>query len=365
MKHNINPAAGAAAALSALALILMPRAAAEAAREGIDLCLTVVIPSLFPFMVLSGYVISSGMAAALGRLMDGFVRRLFHLGGGCCAAIAAGLVGGFPVGARTAAQLYQRGDCSREEAERLLAFCNNCGPAFVFGFAGGSILQDGKAGLLLFISQTAAAFAVGILTRPAGIPKAETPPLAPPAEKGAFTASVKAAFAAVLDVCSFVLFFAIVSGVLEACGLFAALSSAAARIGVPAPVTQALLRGFLEVSSGVAAAAHVEGALPLRLMLCAAIMGWSGLSVHFQVSSVIAPAGLDGRHYIKGKCLCCLLSCLIAGLLGIVFAPCPIAPPSPALSAAAAAVCLLLPAILLTIGAKDKIRGRNEGKNKL
>ena len=54
MKHNINPAAGAAAALSALALILMPGAAAEAAREGIELCLTVVIPSLFPFMVLSG-----------------------------------------------------------------------------------------------------------------------------------------------------------------------------------------------------------------------------------------------------------------------------------------------------------------------
>ena len=40
------------------------------------------------------------------------------------------------MGAKAVAELYQQGLCSRQEAQRLLGFCNNSGPAFFIGVVG-------------------------------------------------------------------------------------------------------------------------------------------------------------------------------------------------------------------------------------
>ncbi len=71
---------------------------------------------------------------------------LFRAGGACSSALALGFVGGYPVGARTAIALYENGQCSKTEAERLLAFCNNSGPAFILGGGGHRDLRQQPCG---------------------------------------------------------------------------------------------------------------------------------------------------------------------------------------------------------------------------
>ena len=134
-------------ALFAAALLLRPVAAASAAREALALCLKSVLPSLFPFFVLSSLLVAGGGAAALGRALEPMMRPLFRLGGAGAGALVLGLVGGYPVGARTAAELHRRGALSRSEAERLLGFCNNAGPGFILGVCGGTVFGDARAGL--------------------------------------------------------------------------------------------------------------------------------------------------------------------------------------------------------------------------
>ena len=51
-------------------------------------------------------------------------------------ALVLGLAGGYPVGARTAAELYAQGALTRDEAERLLTFWNNANPAFLLSGLG-------------------------------------------------------------------------------------------------------------------------------------------------------------------------------------------------------------------------------------
>ena len=87
------------------ALVAAPRQAIEGAKNGLTLCGNVIIPSLFPFFVLSSLVVDLGLAAYLGRALEGVMRPLFRVGGSCAAAVAMGFVGGYPVGARTALQL--------------------------------------------------------------------------------------------------------------------------------------------------------------------------------------------------------------------------------------------------------------------
>ena len=107
------------------ALLLLPEVSAQAARDAMLLCAQTLIPSLFPFFVLSSLLIACGASELLSALLSPLMRPLFGLSGAGAAALALGLCGGYPVGARTAAELVENGALSRDEGERLLAFCNN------------------------------------------------------------------------------------------------------------------------------------------------------------------------------------------------------------------------------------------------
>ena len=110
-------------------LLFYSRQSMDAARQGLSLCANVIVPSLFPFFVLSSLVVELGMAGYLGRALERVMYPLFRVGGPGAGALVLGFIGGYPVGARTAIGLYQSGQCSKAEAERMLAFCNNSGPA--------------------------------------------------------------------------------------------------------------------------------------------------------------------------------------------------------------------------------------------
>gem|GEM_PF-760082 len=134
------------------ALLLFPDVSAAAAREGVALCLQTVLPSLFPFFVLSSLLVQSDVPRLLSRAMAGVMYPLFGVSGAGASALILGLLGGYPVGARTVAELYGRGEIAREEAEQLLAFCNNSGPGFFLGVCGTAVLRNGAVASLRDIS---------------------------------------------------------------------------------------------------------------------------------------------------------------------------------------------------------------------
>ena len=136
---------GLALLCATLSLMLYPQDSMSAAREGLMLCYNVIIPSLFPFFVLSALVVDLGLAGYIGRALEGFMRPLFNVPGACASAFVLGFVGGYPVGARTALSLYQKGMCTKTEAERLLSFCNNSGPAFILGVVGAGVFASSRA----------------------------------------------------------------------------------------------------------------------------------------------------------------------------------------------------------------------------
>lgn len=309
-------------------LVAYPTESGNAAREGLRLCYDAIIPSLFPFFVLSTLSVELGLAGRLGRIFEPVMRPLFNVNGSCACAFALGFIGGYPVGAKTAISLYEKGECTRAEAERLLSFCNNSGPAFILGVVGSGVFLSGRAGLLLYLAHAAASVVVGLLFRfykrranalpSAGITKIKTVRLTT-----AFTDSVKSSFFSVLNICAFVLFFTIIIKLLFLSGFipFAARMLAAAFyvFGFDEQAATHVLTGMIELSSGVWSLKGAEVAMVSKLSMAAFMLGWAGISVHFQVLSFIGQSGLTPWTYIGGKSVHAVISTIFTWLLAKTF----------------------------------------------
>ena len=142
--------------------------------------------------------------------MAGVMYPLFGVSGAGASALILGLLGGYPVGARTVAELYGRGEIGREEAEQLLAFCNNPAPAFFSACAARRYSAARGPGAYLYLIHVGAALVTGVLLRrDLGLPrrKAVSRQRAPFDLAAALPAAVQSSFVAVGSVSAFVIFF--------------------------------------------------------------------------------------------------------------------------------------------------------------
>lgn len=252
-------------------LLFYPAQAAAGAKKGISTCIDILIPSLFPFMALSVFVVKSGLAASIGRLTAKPCQLLFGLPGCTAAAIVMSMVGGYPVGARAIAALCQEGEITPEQAARMLCFCVNAGPAFVLSVVGASLLRSTEAGIILLVSQLLASLLLGVLCS-IGVKRDFSAKKSSGSRMGtaeALICSASDAARSMLSMCCFVVLFAVLLALL--------------RIFVTDPCASGFLSALLEVTGGCSDAASLQ--FPLWIFSFA--IGWGGICVHFQILSSI------------------------------------------------------------------------------
>jgi len=302
-------------------LLRFPQEVSQAVREGLVLCTDTLLPTLLPFFILSALVVKSGLAERLGRRLAFLMGPVFHLPGCCAAALVLGLIGGYPTGARTAAALYQSGQCSRGEAQLLLSFCCACSPAFLLGTVGNGLLGSSRRGLLLLGIHWSAAMLTGfLLSRNAPSPQVRSAAAQSSAQPffAAFAESVKDSFRAILDLFAFVLCFAAVGRLAELSGLPQWLANFLPLTG---DNPRALLLGLLDMPRWVMQL--TAGTVQERLILSGFLLAWGGLSIHAQICSILHDSGLSPGSYLKGKALhAALTAVLTAAITGTAAAQC-------------------------------------------
>lgn len=104
------------------------------ASIGLTIWFNKMIPTLFPFMMLSGILIKTGYSVKLAKLCYPFIGNLFQLSYDCVYIIIMGFLCGFPMGGAVIAQSLKAKRISQQEANLLLAFTNNIGPVYFFSF---------------------------------------------------------------------------------------------------------------------------------------------------------------------------------------------------------------------------------------
>jgi sporulation integral membrane protein YlbJ len=313
--------------LSAAAFLTYPEQAAETVRESLSVCAFTIIPSLFPLMCVSVFMVESGIAADAGRIFSPIMRPLFNLPGESAPAFILGLIGGYPVGAKTAITLYERRVLNREQTERLLSFCNNSGPAFILGTVGAGVFNNAKIGLMLYFAHILSSITVGVVFRGHGQKKAGglLPREAPPAQKPAglsqaLSRSIVSSMQSMLNICAFVVFFSAATRMLFLAGIIPSIAAFISQIStISLSEAQGLITGILEVASGVLSLRGAASSMPAALSMAAFMLGWAGVSVHFQVISFIGQKKLSIFPYLVGKFSHGLLSAIYTGLLSLAF----------------------------------------------
>lgn len=271
-------------------LVLFPQQGIAVAADAITLCATSVIPALFPYLVCSGYLSASGAAKLLSRYLSPVMRPLFGVPGCGAIALVLGTISGYPVGAVCANTLYLSGECTKAEAEKMLAFCNNSGPLFIMSVIGCGFLNSPHTGRLLYISHVFAAILTGILFRSYGVASASCQKALP---KGAASKTknilrivgdvVDSSVFTMLKICGFVVFFTV----------FAA--------SIPKGPYSPFLHSFLEITGGIRALTATHLDFSFKLSLISFFAAFSGVSVMLQVGAIASESGLSLKPYFAGK----------------------------------------------------------------
>jgi len=101
---------------------------------GLELWYEKMIPTLLPFMIVSGLMVRMQLTGGFTTLVYPIIAPIFRVSRNVCYGMLMGFLCGFPMGAKTVADLYSRNMISKREADFLLAFCNNIGPVYFIGF---------------------------------------------------------------------------------------------------------------------------------------------------------------------------------------------------------------------------------------
>lgn len=272
-------------------LIIDTKNATNAAFNSLVLCARNVIPTLFPFFVISGLLVNTGIVAVLAKILTPVSKILFKTSGNGSVVFLMGIICGYPTGAKVVSELYCEGSIEKNEGERLLAFCNNSGPLFVIGAVGEMMLGNHKTGVILYIIHVISAILTGFIF---GIFSKRETQNAKTEYKvytigEAMSKSIESAVKSILNVCGYVVFFGVLISVTD----------------------NLLVTSLLEVTNGAKKLSQSGLNAETMLMLISATIGFGGICVLLQVESAVSSARLSIKLYALGKVIQAILSAII------------------------------------------------------
>ncbi len=292
-------------ASAATALTLSSESSKTAVANGTEMCLRVLVPSLFPFMALSAMAVKLGICQSIGRKAGFITKKLFGLSGAFAPVIILSLIGGYPVGARGIAELRSSGAVSEKQAAKAALFAVCAGPGFLINYVGCSLYGSAEAGLIILSAQIVSVITLGISVNIFDRDKNEYNSVSELYAKPLpFSVSlVESAYSAV-------------KGMAQICALVLIFSAAAGIIGdiIPNSALTNIWKITAEVCSGVSLASREY---PIEVTAFA--VGFGGLCVHFQIFAALGGINVNKQLFFLLRIIQGLITALLTKLLSFIF----------------------------------------------
>ncbi|MDR2558302.1 MAG: hypothetical protein LBC86_01975 [Oscillospiraceae bacterium] len=290
MKKNAKIIAAAAVVLLLLsALIFDAKNMTGAIVRSIETCLYTIIPALFGFMVISSYLLRSGLYRILFKPLYLILRCVIRLNEEEFGIFLLSLFGGYPVGAKLAAE--------NKLTRNILPYCYCPSPGFVISTAGFGLFSNSRAGLAVYLSNVLACVILSVLLniRRKDITDEKS---RPPLQLNAFTPAVMSAGSALFPVCAVIVAFGVIKGTLQFIG-----------------IESTIIFAVLEISS---ISQFVPN--PVFLPFIAALFSTGGLCILMQIPAILGPGAkaknkIPLRGFFWWRIPAALLSAAICRLL--------------------------------------------------
>lgn len=273
-------------------LIINPYVAKKSALEGLSLCGTILIPSLFPFTVISIFISKSGLLNLLylpKKIMP--YKKLLII-------FLISAIGGYPVGAKIISEEYKNGDLNYKNANLLLHCCINGGPSFIILTVGSGILRSLAAGIILYISNILASIIIFLTLKnrfDLSNNNKQTPQKCNLTEN--FVNSVAASSSAMISVCAYVVIASTLIGIIKSSELNEYI--------------KLVFIALTEISNAVINFKN--------LYLLSALLGFSGISIIFQIIATTSKFSPSFLKIIISRVSHAILSVIITFLILKIF----------------------------------------------
>lgn len=318
IRKNILPAIF---CIFTICLVIFSKSNLVAAKEGLMLWANNVVPSLLPFFIATELLGYTNVVSKLGKLLNPIMRPLFNIPGIGSYALLMGVISGYPTGAKIVVNLLNEGLCTKEEAERMLAFTNNSGPLFILGTVGVTLFGNSTIGFLLLLTHILACLSVGIIFRfwkcknksyihSSSYNKTNSKEQVDFSNLGDILGkSIMSSIKTIVMIGGFVVLFSVILCILKNSNVISILGQILHPLlkcfGVEDfRFATSTVSGFLELTNGVMQLTSIPcKEISINIILCAFLLGFGGISVLLQVYSIIAKSDISIKAYFIGKLL--------------------------------------------------------------
>lgn len=315
----------------AIEIMKDPNQSIESAKEGLYLWFNILLPSLFPFILISDLIISFGVADYFTSYLEPLMRPLFNVSGIGAFPLTMSVMSGYPVGSKITSKIRKEGLVTRNEANRLIAFCSTSGPLFILGSVTIGLLANPDLGLLLLIPHYLGALTIGLVL---GFFNKEKPnkkygknhimnanmKIQNKSAGSIISKSVTDSMNAIITVGGFVIIYSvIIKIVLNSSGFNLVINALSKITRIESMSLKALVAGIIEITNGCSLVSQLKAPLINKILFINFIIGWGGLSIHSQAISFISETDISPKFYLINKAFHGLLSLIYTYITYMLF----------------------------------------------
>lgn len=268
----------------AVLLLRYSKEVSAAVVVSINSCLSVIVPSLFGFMVVSNFLVKSNLYILISKPFSIISRYIFRIPTELFSIFLLSNIGGYPIGAKMISELIKNERISNKDANTMMCYCFCSGPAFIIGAIGIKVFSSVSAGLIIYISIFISNFLIAIILGLKNkIPQKENKCYKININSNILIESIEATAKTLLMICSTLIFFAIIIASLEVTGIMSIFTNLfSIMLNFNDSYTVPLIKGIFEIST--------INQLPqfcyILIPIVTAIVAFGGICVFFQILGI-------------------------------------------------------------------------------
>ena len=297
-----------------------------------------LIPSLFPFFIISDILINYNITKYIPKIIRHFCKYLFNITDNMLSILLLSMISGFPSNARNTRSLYDKGLITIDEANHILIFSHFANPIFILTTIAVFFLHNEDIGIIILISHYISNFILGILFRNKFIHNsnnANNNIILNNDFGNIFISSVKRAIDTILMICGIVVVFLMLSTIVVDTFNFNTYNEMLikgfmnnTKVICSVVVTQEDTGWFIatDVATGVASQGktYEEALSNLNINLCykavitSCILAFGGISVHMQVLSQITGTKIKYIYFFIGRMYQMIISGIVTYFICLI-----------------------------------------------
>ena len=314
-------------------IIKNPKQSIVSAREGLDIWLNLLLPSLFPFIFLSDLLISFGFVNFLAKFTEPIMRPVFNVPGIGIFPFSMSIISGYPVGAKLTSKLRENKLISNAVGNRLISFSSTSGPLFILGTVLIGMLGMPSLAGLMIAPHYLSAISLGILFRFYG--KKENLYGETSSNKGLknqmldyerknesigtlISKSIKDSMDSIIVIGGFIIIYSVIIDLLLYSSTFNLFIGILSKLtSIEENTLKGITAGIIELTKGCSLVSKLDIELINKMIIINFLIGWGGFSIHSQAISFISKTDISSKIYLVSKALHGLISALYTYVLYI------------------------------------------------